>query len=190
MVETYILTRSSQFSNEHLVVDRTFPTRSSSWVLSSSSSSSPGLAILMGVCHEIFDPHFSIIPTTYFRIRFELPLFIIQIYSPMMDVFSHNRFLPVSSFKSDQRHAKFSILTPRCGFWLRGVDFDSAVWILTLDNGNGESDYTAEYFKNSHISARSKPNFKIFQPVCQASADGFKSWKIDVRNVVAHTLNN
>ena len=135
MVETYILTRSSQFSNEHLVVDRTFPTRSSSWVLSSSSSSSPGLAILMGVCHEIFDPHFSIIPTTYFRIRFELPLFIIQIYSPMMDVFSHNRFLPVSSFKSDQRHAKFSILTPRCGFWLRSVDFDSAVWILTPQCG-------------------------------------------------------
>ena len=45
----------------------------------------------------------------------------LKLYSLIMDVFTHKRISPDCSLKSNQRPEKFSILTPRCAFGLRGV---------------------------------------------------------------------
>ena len=58
-----------------------------------------------------------------------LPLFMLYVFSFMIYIFSLNRIFPDCLFKSNQRQAKFSILTVVCSLTMqcdaRGTDFEN-----------------------------------------------------------------
>ena len=75
----------------------------------------------------------------------EPPLFILLIFFPMKAKLPNKRILSACPFKRNQRPAIFSILTPQCADWLRGVM------------------HTAMFLKHLNISVKIKPNLKICQ---------------------------
>ena len=46
---------------------------------------------------------------------------VLQIFSFMIDLFTHKRIFPDCLFKSNERLSKMSILTPQCAVWLHGL---------------------------------------------------------------------